>query len=369
MADFTALTNGNIAQFLPYRMGKPVEVLQDELKVKNIIRLDAAESPYGVSRKVRDVLLRSEDLLPLYPDRGAYFLKEALHERFGYDSTNITVGAGSSGLATLLCRAFLNNSVNVVIPQFNNIALHRAAEISGAEVIVSAIHDDWTPDIDAILTAVNHDTRMIMFNNPSNPIGAFLVKSQLQQLLELVPDDIIVVVNEELVEYLGDGYEDCYTLISKFPNLVLLRSFSHAYGLAGMRVGYMLSGEEICGIINVLRDPYNVSGVALECARAALYDKTFLGMVLHHNAIERNRYRTFCAVVGLAMIDTVTNSVTIDFGQLANKVYQELLANGVLTRPMTYMGLNTLINIGMSHPAETDFVIERLESIFLTRVS
>lgn len=366
MVDFTALTNGGIAQLLPYRLSKPMELVQEKLKAPNLMRLNLGESPYGVSCKVREVLQRAEQLLPLYPDSGCYFLKDTLKRLYGYEVNHITVGADSGELISLLCRAFLNPQVNVIIPQLSSIALDRAATIAGAAIIPTSIMDDWTPDFDAILDALNERTRMILFANPSNPIGAFALKSQVTDFLAQVPEEVIVVIDEELIDYEGQSYEDFYALLSLYPNVVLLRSFSHAYGLAGLRIGYMLSNEEICGICNVLRDPYNVSVLAQECAIAALQDKTFVTAVVKQTGVQRRRYRDFCAKYGFSMIDTRSCSVTIDFGANTERYYQELMRHGVFTRPLSYLGLNSLLNISLGAPDENTAVLKILETMALS---
>ena len=238
--------------------------------------------------------------------------------------------------------------------------------IAGAAIIPTSIMDDWTPDFDAILDALNERTRMILLANPSNPIGAFALKSQVTDFLAQVPEEVIVVIDEELIDYEGQSYEDFYALLSLYPNVVLLRSFSHAYGLAGLRIGYMLSNEEICGICNVLRDPYNVSVLAQECAIAALQDKTFVTAVVKQTGVQRRRYRDFCAKYGFSMIDTRSCSVTIDFGANTERYYQELMRHGVFTRPLSYLGLNSLLNISLGAPDENTAVLKILETMALS---
>ena len=180
------------------------------------------------------------------------------------------------------------------------------------------------------------------------------------------PEDVLVVVDEELVDYIGQGYRDIYELILTSPNLIVLRSFSHAYGLASLRIGYMLSCEEISGIINVLRDPFNVSQLALDCATAALDDVSFFNKVIHANDVERNRFREFCAYYGLTMINTKSCSVTIDFGEQAERYYNAFLQLGIFTRPLSYLGLRSLINISIGHPKATDFLLAKLEKLILS---
>ena len=366
MVDFTSMVGGGIAQLLPYRMGKPLELMQAQLKAPHLLRLNAGESPYGVSRKVREVLGRAEELLARYPDSGCYYLKDALKRLCGYELNHITVGADSAELISLLCRALVTPQVNVIIPQLSSLSLERSVQLSGARIITTPIMDDWTPDLQAILDNIDNCTRMVLMANPTNPIGAFSVFSDLKAFMEQVPEDVLVVVDEELVDYIGQGYRDIYELILTSPNLIVLRSFSHAYGLASLRIGYMLSCEEISGIINVLRDPFNVSQLALDCATAALDDVSFFNKVIHANDVERNRFREFCAYYGLTMINTKSCSVTIDFGEQAERYYNAFLQLGIFTRPLSYLGLRSLINISIGHPKATDFLLAKLEKLILS---
>ena len=363
--DFSSLANGAIASMLPYRMGKPVELVHEEIGAKNFVRLNSGENPYGISRKVQKVLERYADKLPYYPDAGAWHFKKLLSSTFNYDVNNITAGADNHELISLLARAFLNPSVNVIVPRVNSIMIERAVRISGAGIRSTGINDDWEPVLEEIVEAIDDRTRMIIMANPSNPLGAFVHYSSLEKMLQDVPEDVLVVIDEELIDYLGGGYKDLYDLIINYPNLVLLRSFSHIYGLAGLRIGYMLSCDEICGIINVLRDPYNVSQLALDCACAALTDNVFTRFVLDRTNTERNRYREFCSFYGLAMVDNKTNTVTIDFGSRAHSWYNALMRQGIFTRHLEYLGLPSLINITMGHPDENDFCLRRIEQLIL----
>lgn len=363
--DFSSLCNVGIRKLMPYRMGKPLEMIKDELGVKNLIRLNAGESPFGVSHKVRSVLQRYEEKIAYYPDGSAYFLKDALRSRYGYAVSNITVGADNGELLSLLTRAFVKPEHNIIIPRISSSTMERTATLTGAEIKIANILDDWTPNFDDVIELIDVRTRMIMLSNPTNPIGAFSVYSDIENFLSAVPEDVIVVIDEELIDYLGAGYRDLYGLIFNHPNLVLLRSFSHAYGLASLRIGYMLSCEEICGIANTLRDPFNVSQLAIDCAIAALSDQAFYQKVVHANDVERNRFKEFCSYYGLPLIDTRTCSVTIDFGELAERYYQAFLQLGVFTRPLGYLGLPTLINISIGHPRHTDFFLTKLEKFIL----
>lgn len=361
--DFSLLVNKGVRSMLPYRMGKPVELVQQEIGCKNLLRLNAGENPYGMSRKVSKLLCSRLDRLPLFPDPSAYTFKQFLNKHYSYAPFHITAGADSQELISLITRAFLNEQVSAIVPAVNSFSLERTVALTGARLVKTPINDDWIPSINELLAAVDSSTRMILIANPSNPLGAFMVYSDIEYLLDRLPEHVIVVIDEELVDFIGDGYKDLYPLIENHPNIAIVRSFSHAYGLADLRVGYMLSGSDICGIVNVLRDPFNVSQLALECACEALQDKSFINFVLKRMQTERNRYTNFCAYYGLPILDTKTCSVTIDFANQANVVYSSLLREGIFTRPLNYLGLPSLINITLGHPEENDFVLARLEKI------
>lgn len=363
--DFSSLVNGKIASFLPYRMGKPMEIIKEELGCKNLLRLNAGENPFGMSRKVSQLIKERLDRVPLYPDASAYTFKHTLAQLYGYALNHICAGADNTELISLLTRAFLNEHVNAIVPQVSSLSLERAVTISGAQLIKSPITEEWLPDINAVLSLVNSSTRMILLSNPSNPLGAFMTYSEIERLLKQLSKQVIVVVDEELVDFIGDGYKDLYSLIAQYPNLVIVRSFSHAYGLADLRVGYMLSGDEITGIVNVLRDPFNVSQLSLDCASVALEDQSFISMVLNSMQTERNRYHNFCVYYGLPILQTKTCSVTIDFGEQASAIYGALLRFGIFTRPLHYFALPSLINISIGHPKENDYVLARLEKLII----
>lgn len=363
--DFSSLANPGIVEQLPYHMNKPLELIHKDLGAKSFVRLNAGENPFGVSRKVRKLLARYEENLNYFPDSGAYYLKQELKKRRGYEISNITAGCDAQELISLLLRTFVNPTHNVIVPQVNSYNIERSVKLSGAKLVLSSVNDDWSPNFDSIISKVDVNTRMVILANPSNPIGAFLGFSLINYLMNNLPEDVLVVIDESLVDYLGEGYRDLYEIVQAFPNLILLRSFSHVWGLANLRVGYMLSCEEICGLVNVMRDPFNVSQIGLDCATVSLSDVAFYQQVIKSTNVERNRYIDFCVYYGIPMADTITCSVTIDCGDKIDTYFNGLLKHGIYTRPLGYIGLPSLLNISIGLPRENDFVLERFERVII----
>lgn len=363
--EYTSLVNKGIAQLMPYRIGKPLELVKSEMGVKNLIRLNAGESSYGVSRKVREVIENFSKKVAFYPDPNAYYLKNALFEVFKYKANNIVVGADVEELLSLIMRAFINEDSEVIVPRLSCIAHERAVVVSGARLIASAVKDDWTPDLDDILLRINDRTRMILLANPTIPIGGFTLISDIVNFMESVPPQVLVVVDEEYIEFLGDGVRDSYKEIKQYPNLIVLRSFSHVYGLASMPIGYMLCTEEICGILNTLRNPHNVSQLAMDCAVAALADQNFKNKVLSFYKVERTRYQDFCNYYGIGFLDTITNSITLNLGSRADYYYHCFMRLGIFTKHLNCLDLPTMINVTLGNAYQTDYMLKRMEQFIL----
>lgn len=359
--EYTSLVNRGIAMLMPYRMGKPLELVQKELGVKNLIRLNAGESSYGVSRRVREVFDNYSKKTAIYPDPNCYYLKYALFQRFGYVVNNIVVGADTPDLLSLVLRAFVNESHKVIVPRLSSIHHERAVVLSGATIVPSAVDENWAPDLLDILNRIDDRTRLVLISNPTDPIGGYILGSDLENFLHEVPEDVLVVVDEAYIEFVGAGARELYELIEKYNNLIVLRSFSHVYGLASLRIGYMLCCEEISGILNTLRDPHNVSQIAQDCALAAVSDQGFIRKVLSFYDSERGRFQSFCDFYRLGMLPTKTNSVTINFGSRADYYYHCLMRVGIFTRHLASYDLPSMINITLGNAYQTDFLIARLE--------
>lgn len=364
--DYSALANGGITRIKPYQAGKPVEEVQRELGIKEVIKLASNENPVGMSPAARKAALQALELVNFYPDSNGFYLKQKLQAKFGYDPKQITLGAGSNELINLLFQAFANSGVNVVLPEYSFVVYSMEATVNAAKIITVPLKD-WNVDLDAVYQSIDKNTRIVAFANPSNPVGTAISASDMHEFVKKVPESTLVVIDEAYNEFnAGDkSYVDSASWMAECPNLIVSRTFSKAYGLAGLRVGYMLANEEITSLLNRIRAPFNVNSIALAASCAALDDQEFLAKVVANNTAERKRYENFCKEFGLKMIPSRANFAAIDFRPWdAQKVADMLLHMGVIVRPLLGYKLRDILRITFGTPAQNDKLFYCLREIF-----
>ncbi len=369
MIDFNSYANGGITLIKPYQAGKPIEEVKRELGLTDVIKLASNENPFGMSEKAKEAAIKAICEGNLYPDSNGYYLKHKLNEKFGYDVDCITLGAGSNELINLLFQAFVNKNVNVVYPEYSFVVYPMEATVGGAEGRAVALKADYTADLDAILDTIDENTRIVAFANPSNPIGTAVPSKDMYEFIKKVPKTTMVVIDEAYNEFnSGDEtYVDSASWLKEFDNLVVSRTFSKAYGLAGLRVGYMLANKEITSILNRLRAPFNVNIAALAAAVAALDDEDFLKKTVENNTKERDRYASYCKDHGLFMIDSKANFVAIDFkGHDAQLIEKELLQKGIIVRPLLGYKLQDILRISIGTKEENDRLFNELSKLLET---
>ncbi len=365
MTDYSSLANGGISSIRPYQAGKPIEEVQRELGIDNVIKLASNENPFGMSPKAKEAAIEAVSCANLYPDANGYYLKQRLCEKFGYDPECITLGAGSNELINLLFQTFVNKDTNVIFPEYSFVVYPMEGTVNAATLKPIPLKN-YTADLDAILAAIDEKTRIIAFANPSNPIGTAISSKSMHDFIAKVPKSTLVVIDEAYNEFNSgdDTFEDTARWLDEFENLVVSRTFSKAYGLAGLRVGYMLSNKEIASLLNRLRAPFNVNIVALAAARAALDDEEFLKKTVENNTSERIRYEEFCKEHNLFMIPSKANFVAIDFkGYDAQAIADRLLHSGVIVRPLLGYKLNTILRISIGTKDENDRLFSILDKL------
>jgi histidinol-phosphate aminotransferase len=368
MGLYTQLVNGGISKIKPYQAGKPIEEVQRELKLDDVIKLASNENPFGMSAKAQKAALACLASANLYPDANGFYLKQKLHDKFGYDVDEITLGAGSNELINLLFQAYVNKDCNVVFPEYSFVVYPMETTVGGA-LGISVPLKNFVPDIEAMEKAVNENTRIVIFANPTNPIGTSVSYKALHDFIGKMPKSTLVVIDEAYNEFNRDDpeYVDTASWLLEFENLVISRTFSKAYGLAGLRVGYMLSNSEISSVLNRLRAPFNVNMVALAAATAALDDDEFIRMTVENNTSERLRYENFCRAEGIFMIPSSANFVTMDFKDKDGvEISKKLMQMGVIVRPLQAYGLKSCIRVSIGLREENDRFFASLKEILKT---
>ncbi len=362
MVDYKAMANGGLTQLRPYQAGKPISEVQRELSLEKVIKLASNENPYGVSKKVQEACVKAVAECNLYPDSNGFYLKQKLHAKFGFDPDCITLGDGSNELINLIFQAFVNDKVNVIIPELSFVVYNMEAVLQQA-VIKTVPLKNWRLDLEAVLKAVDNKTRMIVLTNPGNPTGTAVSEDELYEFVKKVPHEVLIVLDEAYNEFQGRDFIHSTNWLDECPNLIVCRTFSKAYGLAGMRIGYMLSNKQIAELINTLRAPFNVNAAAQAAAISVLDDDEYLNYVIENNQRQRGRYEEYCVRRKLAMIPSKTNFVLIDLARDAAPVYQALLKKGVIVRPMSGYSLDTFIRVTIGTDEENTIFFNALDEI------
>ncbi len=334
-----ALVNEGVAGLTPYQPGKPIEELERELGLTHIIKLASNESPLGPSPKARAMALVGLDELSRYPDGGGTDLRAALARVHAVSGDRLTLGNGSNDVLELIARLFVSSEHEVVFSE-HAFAVYplvtRAMGARGVEVPAR----NWGHDLAAMADAVTERTRLVFVANPNNPTGTWNDAGALEGFLAAVPDRVIVVVDQAYAEYVDEpDYPDCITWLSRYPNLIVTRTFSKAHGLAGLRVGYCVSSADIAQLLNRVRQPFNVNSLALAAAAASLEDDEHLSRSVD---INRDGKRQLCAGfdgLRIEYIPSVANFLCFATPGDSAGVYAGLLREGVIVRPLGVYGL------------------------------
>jgi histidinol-phosphate aminotransferase len=337
----------------PYQAGKPIEELAREhgLAPESIVKLASNENPLGVPASARRALAAALADLGRYPDSNGFALKAALATKFGLPAEWITLGNGSNDILELAAAAFLAPGRSCVYAQYAFAVYPLATQARGARAIVVPARD-FGHDLDAMLASIAADTRLMYVANPNNPTGSFVDAAAMERFLAGVPADVVVVLDEAYNEYLppADRF-DSTAWVRRFPNLLVSRTFSKAYGLAGLRVGYGLAQPELTDLLNRVRQPFNVNTPAQAAAVAALADEDFLRQSYELNRAGLRELEAAFVTLGLTYVPSRGNFVLVRVGPAA-RVYQELLKRGVIVRPVANYGLPEWLRVSVGLPAE-----------------
>ncbi len=351
-----------IRSIMPYQPGKPISELAREMGIAeaSIVKLASNENPLGMSARARDAAQAALSDLARYPDGGAFALKAALCRKFGVKAAQLVVGNGSNDILELAAHAFLAPGLSAVYAQHAFAVYPLATNAIGARGIEVPARD-FGHDLDAMASAIAADTRVVFIANPNNPTGTFVPGAELEAFLGKVPKDVLVVLDEAYTEYLSPAQRyDAIAWLERFPNLLVSRTLSKAYGLAGLRVGYAIAHPEVADLMNRVRQPFNVSSVALAAAEAALADDEFLARSAEINRRGMAQLTGAFAAMGLEWIPSAGNFVSVRVGDAAS-VNAALLKQGVIVRPIAGYGMPEWLRVSIGLPEENARFIAALE--------
>ena len=360
--DFLKLAAPGIAGLQPYQPGKPIEELERELGITDIIKLASNENAMGPSPRVIEALPAMTDLYR-YPDGNGFILKQALSEIHGISPERITLGNGSNDILEFAARAFLTDRYNSVFSEHAFAIYPIVTQAVGARGIVTPAKN-YGHDLTAMLAAITADTRLVFIANPNNPTGTCLHTAELQQFLEQVPEHVIVLMDQAYYEYAGSGdYPDCIKWLDQYRNLIVARTFSKAYGLAGLRVGYAVSHPQLADLLNRVRQPFNVNSIALRAAVIALRDQAHIEKTVRFNLTGMRQIIAGLDSMGLHFIPSSANFICIDLEQNAQSIYEQLLRAGVIVRPVASYGLPNHLRVTIGHEQENNRFLVALAGI------
>jgi len=369
MMNWTEIAAPGVQALRPYLPGKPIEELEREYGVSDIIKLASNENPLGPSPKALVALQTELATLALYPDANGFYLKQELSSLHGIDAASITLGNGSNDVLVLLAEAFLTPERNAVFSEYCFAVYPIATQATGATAkIVPALPRDHRSmplghDLDAMLAAIDEQTRVVFVANPNNPTGTWVADDALKRFVKAVPEQVIVVIDEAYFEYAQVGGTDAASWTASFDNLVVTRTFSKAYGLAGLRIGYSLSNPIIADLLNRVRQPFNANSLALSAATAALGDQSFLAQSRELNDQGKTQLSEGFKALGISHLPSAANFLLVDFERDALPVYEQLLGHGVIVRPVGNYGLDQFLRVSIGTQAQNEQLLGALKEI------
>jgi histidinol-phosphate aminotransferase len=350
----------------PYVAGKPIAEVAREygLDAANIVKLASNENPLGMPESARLAILEVMGEIGRYPDANGFDLKAALAQKYQVPEDWLTLGNGSNDILELAARAFLSPGKSAVFSQYSFIVYPLAVQAVGAKALVVPATKELGHDLDAMLAAVRDDTKLVFIANPNNPTGTFLTPAAIENFLNALPPHVMVVLDEAYNEYLEPALRFESSLwVHRFSNLIVSRTFSKAYGLAGLRVGYALSQASVADLLNRVRQPFNVNVLAQAAAQAALSDREFLDKTYHLNRAGYLQLADAFGSMSLSFVPSHGNFVLVKVGEdmdAGARVNQKLLKAGVIVRPVDNYGLPQYLRISIGLPNENLACIKAL---------
>ena len=352
MTNIYSLAVEGVQKLIPYKAGKPIEELERELGISNIVKLASNENPLGIGEKARAAIQNAMENLALYPDGSGFHLKNTLAKKYAVSMEQITLGNGSNEILELVARAFLTPENEVIFSQHAFAVYPIVTQAVGAKAVVTPALN-YGHDLIQMLDRVTAKTRIVFIANPNNPTGTLLKQEAIEHFINLLPEHVICVLDEAYFEFVSQiETVDSVSWLKKFPNLIITRTFSKAYGLAGLRVGYSLSSVEIADLLNRVRQPFNNNSLALAAAEAALNDEEHVRATVENNTFGMKQLTNGFKALNLTWIPSAGNFVSVDLKQAGLPIYEKLLRKGVIVRPVDVYEMPNFLRISIGTPTE-----------------
>ncbi|TVP84637.1 MAG: histidinol-phosphate transaminase [Alkalicoccus sp.] len=346
----------SMAGLIPYQPGKPMEEVKRELGLERVVKLASNENPYGASPQALAAVNEALENIAVYPDGYARVLREKVAQQQEVGEKQLLFGNGSDEVILILCRALLNPGDNIVtavptFPQYKHNAVIEGAEVK--EVPLEAgVHN-----LDSMADAVNSRTKMVFVCNPNNPSGTYVNHKKFSDFMKKIPEDVLVVSDEAYYEYVtAQDFPDTKSFMKQYSNLLILRTFSKAYGLASLRIGYGIGREELIQAVEPGREPFNTNSAAQAAAAASLEDEEFLNNCTDKNAEEMKKFESFCEENGFSYYPSEANFILMSVDRPGGEVYEKLLHAGFIVRNGEALGFPDHVRITLGTPRQNEAI-------------
>ena len=359
--DLKKIVNKGINDLSPYEPGKPIEDLERELGIKNAVKLASNENPVGPSPRVLQSIENILKNTHRYPDGNATKLKEVIGRKFSVKPNQVTIGNGSNDIIEFIARSFLGTDDSAIYSEHAFAVYPLVVKAVGAEGI-EVPAKNFSHDLDAMLDSIKSNTKIIFIANPNNPTGSFIGRDEILKFLDQVPEDIIVLLDQAYFDY--SSFEDSdvdFDILNNFPNLVMSRSFSKAYGLAGFRIGYSVSSEDIANYLNRVRQPFNANSLALFAAEQAIEDEEFMNKCLQLNLEQKKVIYKGLESLGFHCLPSKGNFISFDCKEDSTGLFNRLLSQGVIVRTLGVYKMPNFLRVSVGLPEENLIFLEKLQ--------
>ncbi|MED3762755.1 histidinol-phosphate transaminase [Ureibacillus terrenus] len=346
-----------------YQPGKPIEEVQKEFGLKEVIKLASNENPFGCSPKLKEFIKNNDINYAIYPDGYAQELRTAVSKHLGVEENQLLFGSGSDDIIAIISRALLYPGVNTVMadPSFSQYSHN--AEIEGAEIRKVPLKDG-KHDLEKMFEAIDENTSIVWICNPNNPTGTIVADEELSAFLKKVPKEVLVVLDEAYFEYITDpAYQDTLHYVEEYPNVIIMRTFSKAYGLAAFRVGYAIGQADVISKLEPVRAPFNNTVLSQKVAIVALEDQEFIKETVERTERAKRQYEEFCKKHGLKYYPSQTNFILFEVKTDSDVIFQEMMKRGFIVRSGNALGTPGFIRVSFGTEEQNSKFLETLEGV------
>lgn len=350
-----------LRQMKPYQQGKQTKEIQEMYELDRVIKLASNENPYGYSKNVQQFLKEEMHALNIYPDGYSLELRNIISEKLQIDKDQLVFGSGSDELIQIICRTFLYPGVNTVMgnPTFTQYKHHSLIE--GAEIREIPVKNGHH-DLEGMFQAVDSNTKILWICSPDNPSGTVVDANQLKQFIENCPKECVIVIDEAYIEYMDeDERPNTLDWVNEFDQLILLRTFSKAYGLAALRIGYSITSKQIANQLNIVRGPFNTNAIAQEAATIAYKDQDFIKETVEKNNQVKKSFEQFLMEIKWEYYPSQTNFLLVKTPISGTKMFEYFIRHGFIVRPGELLGYPNTIRITIGKEKDMELLKEVIQ--------